>query len=372
MAYYIDLFSPDTYEAFLKSDQMVSGFSESQKNVAARIRPGDKLICYVTKLSRWAGVLEVTGGIYFDDSPIFTESNDPFIIRFKVKPITTLQMEHAIPVSEDLIWNNLSFTSKHPKGSVAWTGFVRSSPRKISDEDGKFLESTLKQQASDLIKYEIVDQAKKKLHTSTVKTQGSKHIIVTIPENEVSANGQDTIPQSTQRDSIKIQALLAEIGERMNMKIWVPRSDRQRVIEGWKPKTSCLLETLPLNYDDATLKTIENIDVLWIKGRSIIRAFEVEHTTSIYSGILRMADLMALQPNLNIAAHIVAPIERKDKVLQEISRPVFAFLEKGPLSESCSFISYESITELSKERRLEYMTDSVLEEYAEYAEAIDS
>ena len=81
-----------------------------------------------------------------------------------------------------------------------------------------------------------------------------------------------------------------------------------------------------------------------------------------------MADLMALQPNLHISAHIVAPTERRDKVLQEISRPVFAFLEKGPLAESCTFISYESVTELAKEKRLEYMTDAVLEEYTEYAE----
>ncbi len=54
--------------------------------------------------------------------------------------------------------------------------------------------------------------------------------------------------------------------------------------------------------------------------------------------------------------------------MEEISRPVFALLEKGPLSASCTFISYESVTELSKEKRLEYMTDSVLEEYIEYAE----
>lgn len=139
-------------------------------------------------------------------------------------------------------------------------------------------------------------------------------------------------------------------------------------MELWKNSNNNLLEQLPLNYDTAKFKTIENIDVLWIKGRSIIRAFEVEHTTSIYLGILRMADLMALQPNLNIHAHIVAPIERKDKVLQEISRPVFAFLDKGPLSESCSFISYDSVIELSKEKRLEYMNDIVLEEYVEIAE----
>jgi hypothetical protein len=52
-----------------------------------------------------------------------------------------------------------------------------------------------------------------------------------------------------------------------------------------------------------------------------------------------MADLMALQPNMDIKAHIIAPENRKERVLQEISRPVFTLLEKGPLSESCSFIS---------------------------------
>jgi hypothetical protein len=63
---------------------------------------------------------------------------------------------------------------------------------------------------------------------------------------------------------------------------------------------SAFLETLPLNYDENTLDTIRQIDVLWLKGRSMARAFEVEHTTAIYSGILRMADLLALQPNTQI------------------------------------------------------------------------
>lgn len=152
----------------------------------------------------------------------------------------------------------------------------------------------------------------------------------------------------------------------MGMKIWIPRSDRQRVLLYLKGKFDSFVDSLPLNYDSTTLTTIENIDVLWLKGRSIIRAFEVEHTTSIYSGILRMADLMALQPNLDIRAHIVAPEERKEKVFQEITRPVFSLLEGRPLSERCTFISYDSVLELAKEKRLQYMNDMVLEEYQEY------
>jgi hypothetical protein len=371
MAYYIDLFSPETFDAFTKSDRNVTGFRLRQKNIASGIKKGDFLISYVTKLSRWVGVLEVMDNFFINDQPIFTLSNDPFVVRFNVNAIVWLNLEAAIPISERICWNKLSFTKHLPVKSLGWTGMVRGSLRKLENSDGAHLKRILLKQLNSPIEYPLDITDIKKLKSPTVKTQDSKQIVVSIPENDEKFTTSINQQQSTQRDSIKIQAMLAEIGERMNLKIWIPKSDRQKVIEVWKPQPKSLLDILPLNYDDATLKTIENIDVLWIHGRSIVRAFEVEHTTSIYSGILRMADLMALQPNLNIRAHIVAPIDRKDKVLQEISRPVFAFLENGPLSESCSFISYDSITELSKEKRLEYMTDSVLEEYEEFAEEAD-
>ena len=78
------------------------------------------------------------------------------------------------------------------------------------------------------------------------------------------------------RESIKMQALLAEIGSRMGMQMWIPRADRTAVLAEWRNNQSPVLERLPLNYDDTTLRTIERIDVLWLRGRSIKRAFEVE------------------------------------------------------------------------------------------------
>jgi predicted RNA-binding protein len=130
MAYYIDLFSPDTYQKFSDSDKSISGFRERHKGVASTIKPGDKLICYVTKLSRWVGVLEVTSIYFINDSPIFTQTADPYFVRFNVNPIVWLSLENAIPVDEDIIWNNLSFTKHLPKKSLAWTGMVRGSLRK--------------------------------------------------------------------------------------------------------------------------------------------------------------------------------------------------------------------------------------------------
>ena len=104
MAYYIDLFSPETYFAYSDSDRSVSGFRERQKGIASTIKPGDKLICYMTKLSRWIGILEVTSPFFVDDSPIFIRPVDPFTIRFKVNSNVWLQPEHAIPISNDICW----------------------------------------------------------------------------------------------------------------------------------------------------------------------------------------------------------------------------------------------------------------------------
>ncbi|MBC8538788.1 EVE domain-containing protein [Christensenellaceae bacterium NSJ-63] len=369
MAYYIGLFSPDTYDAFGKSARNISGFRNRQKGTAASVKIGDKLICYMTKLSRWVGILEVTSEFFVDNTPIFVPAKDPFEVRFQVKPLCWLEPENAIPIGESKIWEHLSFTKNLAPGSSGWTGMVRASLRELKDADGRYLEKVLMEQKEILKRYALTEQDEKKLRLSVVKTQDSQ-VAVTIPENESSV-GTGRQQKAEQRESIRIQALLAMIGERMRFDIWLPKADRQRVLEIWKPAEQSLLEQLPMNYNEATLSTIENIDVLWIHRRSIKRAFEVEHTTSIYSGILRMADLMALQPDLNIKAHIVAPAERKAKVLMEISRPVFAFLENGPLAESCTYLSYDAVKELSEENRLQYMSDRVIEEYEEYAGEAD-
>lgn len=200
---------------------------------------------------------------------------------------------------------------------------------------------------------------------SEVRRQ-DRTVTVTVPDgNQMEAASTD---EGALRESFHVQALLAHIGEKMGFNIWLPKRDRSGVLQEWKPANSVLLDVLPLNYDETTIKTIEQIDVIWLKRRSILRAFEVEHTTSVYSGILRMADLLALQPNMDIKLHIVAPSARREKVFQEIQRPVFSLLERAPLSECCTYISYDGLEQLSREKHLGHLSDSVLDEYSEEAE----
>ena len=53
-----------------------------------------------------------------------------------------------------------------------------------------------------------------------------------------------------------------------------------------------LTAELPLQFDDPRNKTIELIDALWVYGGAIAAAFEIELTTAIDLGLLRMSDLI--------------------------------------------------------------------------------
>ncbi len=164
MAYFLNLFSPETYEVFRRSSMDVSGFRLRQQQTAGRIHPGDKFICYMTKLSRWIGVLEVTSDWFRDDTPLYGE-NDPFVVRFKVKPLAWLDIEKALPIHDDRVWNSLSFTRGHSKSSSQWTGRLRGSLGQLDDRDGCQLEEMILAQVNDGQTFEVDQREYAKLLT---------------------------------------------------------------------------------------------------------------------------------------------------------------------------------------------------------------
>lgn len=144
----------------------------------------------------------------------------------------------------------------------------------------------------------------------------------------------------------EIEGLLLELGSAMGLQLWVDRGDRGRVYRGQRlGDTLGVVDDLPVQFAPEMVRRIERIDVLWLRDEAIIAAFEVEATTAVYSGLLRMADLLALSPNLNIPLYIVAPDERRAKVREEINRPTFAKALRKPLARSCRYISFSRLRE---------------------------
>jgi hypothetical protein len=123
----------------------------------------------------------------------------------------------------------------------------------------------------------------------------------------------------------------------------VARNDRNRSFGGHAFQDAPRLrEALPRQFEPQVMSLIEHIDVLWLRGNRVEAAFEVEHTTAVYSGLLRMSDLVTLHPNLMIRLYIVAPDARKSKVMNELVRPTFDALEP-PLRTVCGFIPYSRL-----------------------------
>jgi hypothetical protein len=137
-----------------------------------------------------------------------------------------------------------------------------------------------------------------------------------------------------------IQWLLAKIGHKLGCKVWIAANDHRR---SWQGETlgSLSESALPnLGLDQETERIIKLIDVIWLQGRKVAAAFEVEKSTQIFSGLLRMSDLLAVAPNLTIPLYIVAPERRMEKTRRELQRPTFQTLG---LHEQCGFFSFEDL-----------------------------
>ncbi len=352
--YWLDLFSPTTWEEFQKAGSEVSGFREGRWTTVQQIKPGDVLLCYLTQVSRFVGVLEVTSEPFWDDTPVWQDMLFP--CRVKVKPLVALTPETSVPVLE--LRDQLSIF-RNLSNPQAWTGRVRGSPARWNAADGEAILAALREAERNPVIRPVDLRRPPKVHEAKIGP-------VTVPDTETPIEG----PAKEATAHTEIQWLLLKLGSDMGLDVWAARNDRGREFNGHRfANLPRLREELPHQFDEATQRTIELIDVLWLRGNAIVAAFEVESTTLIYSGLLRMADLLAMQPNLNIPLFLVAPDERRDKVLSEVNRPTFSRLSP-PMKRVCRYVPFSVLRERLPELApvVRYLKPDVLEEFSQTCE----
>ena len=150
---------------------------------------------------------------------------------------------------------------------------------------------------------------------------------------------------SKQEESLhsKAQYILSKVGLITGCNNFIASNDRKRKFNNVE-LSSLTIPSLPnLGLNKDAIDRISRIDIIWLKQNAAICAFEVETSTSIYSGLLRMSDLLSVIPNLNIKLYIIAQKERESKVLSELARPTF---RKIGLNDYCEFISIDDLEDL--------------------------
>jgi hypothetical protein len=258
-AYWLNLFSPKTWAEFLKAGGTVTGFRESRWRTAQRIALGDYFLCYLTGVSRWVGLLEVTGKAFQDASPIWAD--DPFPVRLPVKLIIALEPDTAVPILElrDQLTIFRNLANPH-----AWTGALRGSPARWKHSDATAVMAALKQAKANPIS-RPVDPAKLKRRSPFFKSADG--ISFTVPEDEREERPTDATSKVVTGDAehvkeasahLEMQWLLAKLGDDMGLGVWVARNDRSRMINGRTfGSLANLITTLPVQLDDVTRRTIE-------------------------------------------------------------------------------------------------------------------
>lgn len=138
----------------------------------------------------------------------------------------------------------------------------------------------------------------------------------------------------------QIQTLIGSIGLVKGFDIWIPPIDRGKLDWNLSTKFNCINE-LPSRYETIN-NVIREIDIIWLKrGSSDLSAmFEVEHSTPIYSGLLRFNDLHLIEPQLKPKYSIISNNIRRALFLRQINRPTF---KRSGLSELCNFLEYKDV-----------------------------
>lgn len=146
-----------------------------------------------------------------------------------------------------------------------------------------------------------------------------------VREESASAQKQWLAAQECDATHTQMQGWLRDLGKSLGFDVWIASNDRGREYGNSILSDGCLTQ-LPEGVSQG-LESIRLIDVVWLSRDTaqVVAAFEVEHSTSIYSGIVRMLDL-ALGTKMGAAStlFLVAPDDRREDVAQQLRRPAFS------------------------------------------------
>jgi len=146
-------------------------------------------------------------------------------------------------------------------------------------------------------------------------------------------------------DHAGAQTLLGVIGALKGHSIWYPKSDLDRIDLGLVGDSN-LCRGLP-SFGSTADAILKEIDVIWLSDNHLAAIFEVEHSTPIYSGLLRINDILISSANA-VDAKIVAQQERRDAFQRQVQRPTF---RAHKLDKKVSFISYQNVWQWSQALR---------------------
>ncbi|MFX1490485.1 MAG: hypothetical protein ACFFBI_15145 [Promethearchaeota archaeon] len=137
---------------------------------------------------------------------------------------------------------------------------------------------------------------------------------------------------------------LIDIGRLLEMDVWIASDLKNAIVNGERLGNLSIDSFVIPGVSNEVLNILKRIDVLWLKNNSVIAGFEVEHTTQIFSGLLRFFDLFLSLPSFDIRSYIIAPDHRENQVNKQFNRVTFKKLLKD-VNRKIEVIYYSSLND---------------------------
>ncbi len=126
-----------------------------------------------------------------------------------------------------------------------------------------------------------------------------------------------------EREHTEMIATLAEIGKAQRFDIWIGKPEQSHPLKGYFKKEGELRQYLSLkNLEKITNiqnpKTVEGIDIIWVKNREVICSFEIEATTQMTEALNRGSNV-----NSEVPKFLVISQERESQLSRKLKSPMF-------------------------------------------------
>lgn len=334
------------YGTYQRRQPGLGSWADKRRRLLEELVPGDIVVPYIARVG-WVGVWpartrarrDPDRSPFGDDYPIVAEIDEPLTL-----PVEQAMTPKDLPKPSPLRQGDDGTGPPYP---YLFQGSGIALPEDVGEGLVRLIEDWAQSPTERTLTSRQIDyRAGERVQTPTgtvsipVDEEDDDEPVDLTPGDPVAANVSD---------HTRAQRKILELGRALGFVPWVTPDDQSKAIDDAGRTLADLkgvTTELPEQFNDATNRTIRHIDAMWLRRSRIEAAFEIENSTSIYSGILRMADLLALQPNIDVPLYIVVPDTRRDKALDELQRPVFVNMQR-PLHLSCRVLTYDALDELA-------------------------
>ncbi len=148
-------------------------------------------------------------------------------------------------------------------------------------------------------------------------------------QSEISVSAKETKKITNHSEA---EFILLKLGQILGYDTYSP--DRNKDAYGQKLEDLISLDAIPQFTTPSLLDTIKNIDVIWFEDEFPVYCFEVEHTTGVTTGLLRLYQTS----QLNTKLFVIAPVDVLKKFETEMNKMPFRKIRNRYI-----FRSYEDL-----------------------------